>query len=278
MSGTNGRHIGSGNGKSVSFQDRDEVELWHEYRRTQSREIRDYFLCKYLPTVKYWADRIHSRIPRCVDVEDLRSAGIFGLMDAIDVFDPERGFTFMSFSKMRIRGSIFDELRAVDWVPRLTREREKRLSHAKIKLTEELGREPTREELIAKLEISVREFDKIVKDSSLVRMVSLSEKKNETDSGKDVFEGDLLHDTHQVSPLIEVQKRDLREAMTKGLSRKEKLIIVLYYYEQFNQREIGDVLGVTESCVSILHKKVLERLKTVMSARNSRIKIADLRE
>src|SRR5688572_457935 len=146
-------------------------EVWAEYKRTASAQIRNFLLERYLEIVRYTAERLHMRLPSEVDVEDLMSAGLFGLMDAIDAFDPDRGVKFETFCAQRVRGSIFDELRAMDWVPRLVRARTAKVERARKSLEMELGRKPTEKEICDRLEVNGAEFQKLSKDSKPVGIV-----------------------------------------------------------------------------------------------------------
>jgi len=253
----------------MPLEERDIIEVWEEYQKTGSGEIRNFLLTKYLPLVKYNADRIHAKLPVEVDVDDLQSAGIFGLMDAVDAFDLDRGVKFETYCAPRIRGAILDELRSMDWVPRLVRSRTAKVQTARRKLEMELGREPTQQEITEKMGISMEEFKKMEKDSKAVGTVSIHRKWFETDSNKDVREIDVLHDQRQPNPLKQVQKRDLKELMTKGLSRAERLILVLYYYEEMTMKEIGQTLDLSESRVSQMHSSILARLKAQMQHRST---------
>ncbi len=248
----------------VPFDQRDIKEIWIEYQKTGSGELRNFLLTKYLHLVKYNADRIHTKLPVEVDVEDLQSAGIFGLMDAIDAFDMDRGVKFETYCAPRIRGAILDELRSMDWVPRLVRSRTSKVEGARKRLTMKMGRQPTDTEVASELDMSMNEFNKIVKDSGAVGVVSIHRKWFETDSNKDVREIDVLRDERQPNPLSQVQRRDLKDLMTKGLSRAERLILVLYYYEEMTMKEIGQTLDLSESRVSQMHSSILARLKAQM--------------
>ncbi|MCK4872430.1 MAG: FliA/WhiG family RNA polymerase sigma factor [Phycisphaerales bacterium] len=242
-------------------------ELWEEYQRTHSEVIRNRFMEWYLPLVKYNAERIHARLPDEVDVEDLKSAGLFGLIDAIDAFDLDRGVKFETYCAPRIRGAILDELRAMDWVPRLVRHRSAKVEGARNSLSMELGRAPTDDEIAQYLEVNREEYHKIQRDSQAVGVISIHRKWCETDSSRDVREIDVIRDESQTNPLIELQRRDLRELITKGLSRAERLIVILYYYEEMTMKEIGMTLDLSESRVSQMHSSILARLKAQMQHR-----------
>lgn len=249
-------------------------ELWAEYKRTGTETLRNRLMENYLPLVKYNAERIHTKLPDEVDIEDLMSAGVFGLMDTIDTFDLERGVKFETYCAPRIRGAILDELRSMDWVPRLVRSRSSQVDTARKSLEMELGRTPTDDELATKMDVSKDEYEKIRKDAGAVSVVSLSRKWFETDSNKDVREIDVLEDPRQVNPLSAVQCRDLKDMITKGLSRAERLILILYYYEEMTMKEIGVTLDLSESRVSQMHSSILARLKAQLQHRSKELQAA----
>ncbi len=253
----------------IPLSERPMKEIWDEYHKTGGEELRNFLVEKFLPLVRYNAERVHTKLPDEVDVEDLRQAGVFGLMDAIDSFDPERGVKFETYCAPRIRGAILDELRAMDWVPRLVRSRTAKVEGARKKLEMELGRAPTQQEIAAKLGVDMEEFGKLQKDAGPTGVISLNRKWYETDSNKDVREIDVLKDERQINPLTAVQKRDLKDLMTKGLTRAERLIVVLYYYEEMTMKEIGTTLDLSESRVSQMHSSILARLKAQMQHRDT---------
>ena len=243
------------------------VEVWTLYQAGPSDLIRNFLIENYLPLVRYTAERMHTRLPSEVDVEDLMSSGLFGLMDAIDAFDLSRGVKFETYCTQRIRGAIFDELRAMDWVPRLVRSRTAKVEKARRALEMQNGRRATEDEVCNKLEVDKNEFGKLSRDSRPVGVVSLNRKWFETDSNKDVREIDVVKDTRQENPVTQLQRDDLKLLMTKGLSRAERLIIILYYYEEMKMKEIGITLDLSESRVSQMHSSILARLKAQMQHR-----------
>jgi RNA polymerase sigma factor for flagellar operon FliA len=257
--------------KTVPVPARPIKEVWVEYKKNPTDELRNVLMEKYLPLVRYNAERIHAKLPDEVDVEDLMSAGIFGLMDAIDAFDMERGVKFETYCAPRIRGAILDELRAMDWVPRLVRSRSSQVDVARKSLEKLLGRKPSDDEICKKMKLERSEYEKIRKDAGAVNVVSLSHKRYETDSSKDVREIDVLEDARQVNPFIAVQRRDLKDLITRGLSRAERLIVILYYYEQMTMKEIGVTLDLSESRVSQMHSSILARLKAQLQHRSKEL-------
>ncbi|MEQ9453277.1 MAG: FliA/WhiG family RNA polymerase sigma factor [Phycisphaeraceae bacterium] len=248
-------------------RDEEIRELWIEYKAGPTELMRNQLVETYLHLVKYNAERIHAKLPDEVDVEDLMSVGVFGLMDAIDAFDLDRGVKFETYCAPRIRGAILDELRSMDWVPRLVRQRTSQYERAARQIQKETGRPATKPEVAERLGVDDEEFDKIQKDAGATTMVSLSRKYFETDSNKDVREIDVLEDVRQVNPFKAVQKRDLKGLITKGLSRAERLIIILYYYEEMTMKEIGMTLDLSESRVSQMHSSILARLKAQLQHR-----------
>ncbi len=249
---------------SPELDERPIEELWIEFKQTGSELLRNYFMERYLPLVKYNAERVHTKLPDEVDVDDLKQAGIFGLMDAIDAFSLDRGVKFETYCAPRIRGAILDELRSMDWVPRLVRSRTSKVEGARKRLEMKIGRKATDPEIAAELGVDMEEYQKLAKDAGPTGVVSLNRKWYETDSNKDVREIDVLKDDRQVNPLNAVQKRDLRDLITKGLSRAERLIIILYYYEEMTMKEIGMTLDLSESRVSQMHSSILARLRAQM--------------
>lgn len=253
--------------KTQSQQKRDIKSIWIEYKKTRSERLRNILMEHYLPLVRYNAERIHLKLPVEVELDDLMSAGIFGLMDAIAAFDLDRGVKFETYCAPRIRGAILDELRSMDWVPRLVRSRAHKLENATKELEVETGRSPTSEEIAKRLKVSMNEFEKMAKDASAVGLVSLSRKWFETDNNRDIREIDVLEDKRGADPVREIQRKDLKELMTRGLSRAERLIIILYYFEEMTMKEIGATLDLSESRVSQMHSSILARLRAQMADR-----------
>ncbi len=251
------------------------TKLWAEFVKTRSDQLRNYFWERYFPLVRFMSERTYARLPDEVDINDLMSAGQFGLMDAINAFDPGYGVKFETYCAPRIRGAILDELRAMDWVPRLVRHRSSKVEQARQKFEMREGRVPTQEELAHLLGVDGEEFDKIERDSKAVGTVSLARKCFNSDGNKDVTEIDVFHDTTQSNPLVETQRRDLKELITKGLSRAERLIVILYYYEEMTMKEIGATLDLSESRVSQMHSSILLRLKAQMQHRARELEDVD---
>ena len=240
----------------------DVEQLWIEFKGDMSnQELRNRLVEMYLPLVKYNGERIWARLPDGVELDDLISAGVFGLMDAIDAFDLSRGVKFETYCVPRIRGAMLDELRTMDWVPRLVRSKASKLNEALKNLEARLGRQPGEIELAWELGITVAELEKMILDANAVNLISLNKKWYETDSYKDVREIDILEDKKGEDPTRRIQKNDLMRLVTKGLNRNERLIIILYYYEELTMKEIGTTLDLSESRVSQMHSSIVQRLK-----------------
>ena len=248
--------------------------VWKSYFETHEEQYRNLLMENYLRLVKYTAERIYAKLPDKVELDDLISAGIFGLMDAINAFDPERGVKFETYCTPRIRGAILDELRSMDWVPRLVRARAHQLETALRTLEAHLGRNPTDEEIAKELQLEKPEFTRLQRDAYATGLISLSNKFSDSDGDKDVREIDIITDEKSENPLIESQKRDLKNLLTKGLTRAERLIIVLYYYEEMTMKEIGATLDLSESRVSQMHSSIVARLKAQMNNRKKEFAVA----
>ena len=243
---------------------RDTNGIWAKYAEDRSDALRNALIETYMPIVKYSAERIHAKLPDEVELDDLISVGVFGLMDAIAAFDPQRGIKFETYCAPRIRGAILDELRSMDWVPRLVRSRANKLTAATRQLEAELGRTPTGDEMARRLGVAPVEYERMAKDANAIGIVSLSRKLFEGEGGQDVTEVDVLEDRHAIDPIRETQRRDLKRLIASSLSRAERLILILYYFEQMTMKEVGAALDLSESRVSQMHSSILTRLRPQM--------------
>ena len=260
-----------------SYDEMDINEVWRVYKEEPSRALRNYLIEHYRLIVRLNAERVYSRLPDEVDLDDLISVGVFGLLDAIEAFDPERGFKFETYCAPRIRGAILDHLRTMDWVPRLVRQRTARVEQARDAIEKRTGTRATEEQIVSFLGADGEEKKKLLKDGSAVSMTSLSRERYQSDGSREVREIDVLEDRSQESPLSEIQRRDLKNLLTKGLSRAERLIVVLYYFEELTMKEIGQTLDLSESRVSQMHSSILLRLKAQMQHREQELEPASTR-
>jgi RNA polymerase sigma factor for flagellar operon FliA len=245
----------------------DLLQLWQDYKATKDVELRNQLLERYLPLVKYNAERIWARLPDGVELDDLISAGVFGLMDAVEAYDLERGVKFETYCVPRIRGAMLDELRTMDWVPRLVRSKASKMEQTRKALEASLGRPPSPEEMAEKLSVTLEEYYRLSQEATAVTQVSLNKKWYETDSYKDVREVDILEDKKAEDPTHRLQNRDLMRLVTRGLNRNERLIIILYYYEEMTMKEIGATLDLSESRVSQMHSSIVARLQGQLAQR-----------
>jgi RNA polymerase sigma factor for flagellar operon FliA len=257
----------------------DTGTLWRQYRRTNDQAIRDRLILTYAPLVKYVAGRLGSGLPAHVDEGDLVSYGLLGLIGAIERFDPERDIKFETYAIARIKGSIIDELRAMDWVPRSVRARARDIERAIAELEAKLGRAPNDDEIAGKLGLTQDELDSSLTEISRSSIAALDELWTvQGGTGDQVALIDTIEDTHGQAPTTALDRSEMKEMIADSISRlpeREKLVITLYYYEELTLREIGEVLGVTESRVSQLHTKAILRLKARLSGTPVRASLSD---
>jgi RNA polymerase sigma factor for flagellar operon FliA len=253
------------NVKAIELRD-----LWRRYKDTAETRARERLVVAYSPLVKYVAGRMSSGLPAHVEEADLISYGLIGLINAIERFDLAREIKFETYAIPRIRGAIIDELRSLDWVPRSVRARAREIEKANAKLENKLQRAPTDEEMSADLGITVEEFQDSLMQISNSTIAALDELWSVSDaSGDQVSLLDTLHDPDAPDPERVVDATELKDRVADAIARlpeREKLVIALYYYENLTLREIGEVLGVTESRISQLHTKAVLRLRSHLQA------------
>jgi len=244
------------------------AKLWEKFIQDKTDQtLRNALIERYLPLVRYIGEKLSHKLPDEVEVDDLVSAGVFGLMNAIDAFDVNRGIKFETYSLPRIRGAMLDELRNMDWVPRLVRSRARKLTEANKTLSDKFGRMPTHEELAEHLNLSAHELERMMVDANAVTTVSLNKRYSETDGSKEISEMDLVEDQRGEDPTSRIQRTDLMRLVTKGLTRNERLIIILYYYEEMTMKEVGATLDLSESRVSQMHSDIVKRLEMQLEKR-----------
>ncbi|MBA3839249.1 MAG: RNA polymerase sigma factor WhiG [Thermoleophilaceae bacterium] len=241
-------------------------ELWRRYKDEGDERARERLVLAYSPLVKFVAGRMATGLPAHVEEADLISYGLLGLISAIERFDPGRAIKFETFAVQRIKGSVIDELRSLDWVPRSVRARAREIERANAQLEHKLHRAPTDAEMAAALETTVEDFQASLTQISNSSVVALDELWTLSDaSGDQVSLLDTIQDRDAVDPAREVDRSDMKDRLADAIGRlpeREKLVVALYYYENLTLREIGEVLGVTESRVSQLHTKAVLRLKS----------------
>ena len=240
-------------------------DLLRRYKSNGEIQARERMVVAYSPMVKYVSGRMASGLPAHVEEADLISYGLVGLISAIERFDLEREIKFETYAITRIKGAIIDELRALDWVPRSVRAKAREIERANTKLEHQLQRAPTDEEMATELKITTDEFQEALLQISNSTVAALDELWTVGDSsGDQVSLLDTIQDERAPDPAAAVDQTDLRDRVADAISRlpeREKLVIALYYYENLTLREIGEVLGVTESRVSQLHTKAVLRLR-----------------
>ena len=235
-------------------------KLWQEYTKTQSSEVREQLIVEYAPLVRLVAGRLSMYLGYNVEYDDLVGYGIFGLIDAIDKFDYNKNVKFESYASLRIRGAILDQIRKMDWLPRSIRQKQKKIDAAMSKIESEKGHVATDEEIAAELEISLDELINWQGQTKASNLISLDEY---TEAGSEV-KMDTVGNAHFDQPEEVLEKEELKVQLAEAidsLTEKEKNVIVLYYYEEMTLKEISAILEVSESRVSQLHTKALNRMK-----------------
>lgn len=235
-------------------------QIWAAYQKTKDPVIKEKLILKYAPLVKFVAGRLVIHIGQYVEYDDLISYGIFGLIDAIDKFDAQKGVKFETYASLRIRGSIIDNIRKLDWVPRTLRQKNKQLEQAHIELEAELGRDPTEEELAVKLNMTLEEAKDLIRKSTIASTISLDDYLDQNHEAS--FS---LTQNKQETPEGHYDKQEVKKMLAEAidkLSEKEKKVISLYYFEELTLKEISSIMGVSESRISQIHSKAVFRLQT----------------
>ena len=235
-------------------------KVWASYTMSRSPALKEKLILEYAPLVKFVAGRLVMHIGQHVEYDDLISYGIFGLIDAIDKFDPDKGVKFETYASLRIRGSIIDSIRKMDWVPRTLRQRNKQYEQTYLQLEETLGREPTEAELAEKLSLSVEETRDLMRKSSVLSLISLDDYLDQ--NYETSFNGSMAAQVETPESHMDKQvlQTMLADAIDK-LSDKEKKVVSLYYFEDLTLKEISCIMGVSESRISQIHSKAIMRLQ-----------------
>ena len=230
-------------------------------------EEKNKLVIEYSPLIKFIAQKIAVRLPSNIELDDLISSGVIGLMDAIDKYDPTRDNKFKTYAEFRIRGAILDELRAQDWVPRSVRDKSKMLDKALVELEAQLGRSPSEEEIAQKLGLSMDEFYDLINQVRPVSLVSIDDANTLSNVDKKSILN-LLEGCRMNNPLVQLNMKSVKEVVAKAiedLPERQRLVLSLYYYEDLNLKEIGRILRVTESRVSQLHAQAVARLRAKLT-------------
>jgi RNA polymerase sigma factor for flagellar operon FliA len=246
-----------------------EHALWKDYRRTKAPKLRDAFIRQYAPLVKYVAGKVAIGMPANVEFDDLVSCGTFGLLDAIDKFDPEKNVKFKTYAVTRIRGAIFDELRATDWVPRSIRQKTREVEEAVSSLEAQHGRPATDQEIAGYLKIDESEFLRTMMKISGTSVLSLNDVWFSGDENDKVSIQDSIEASEDYKPDVIAERDEIVRIIIDVINQlpdKEKKIIILYHYEDLTLREIGQVLDITESRVSQLHTKAMLRIRAHLTS------------
>ena len=243
-------------------------QLWKDYKGTGARDARDKLIVQYSPLVKYVAGRVSVGLPQNIEQADLVSYGIFGLIDAIDKFDTDRGIKFETYAIARIKGSIIDELRSIDWVPRSVRAKARSVERAYTKLENDLHRTPTDEEVAAELGMTEADLHGVFNQISFVGLVALDEMLSVGgERGESTTLGDTIPDKGE-GPVAAFEIEEMKQILADAINRmpeREKVVLTLYYYEGLTLGEIGEVLGVTESRVCQIHTKAVLQLRSKLA-------------
>ena len=248
------------------LSDAEEADLWRRYTTTGDEEARARLIENYLPLVFDMAERMSKKFPTYLDVQDLISYGNFGLLDAIRKFNPDEGVKFSTYCNRRINGAIVDELRRLDWPSRQLRQKVNLVKRTREELEVKFGRPAHDHEMAEHLGLEPEAYEDLMRDVQIKSMVSLDRKWDENDDNE-VGPIEMLPDTRAPDPLTELTRAEIKEVALKGLSDDEKQVLVLYYYENLNLKEIGMVLNLSESRVCQIHQKTLNFLKQKFTQR-----------
>ncbi len=250
------------------FEQKTEEELWMEYKKTRNPALRDAFIKQYMPLVKYVAGKVAVGMPGNVEFDDLVGFGQFGLLDAITKFDPDKNVKFKTYAVTRIRGAIFDELRSIDWVPRSVRQKSREIEDAIVRVESKLGRTASDAEIAGAMGISESDFQQTMLKISGTSILSLNDVWYSGDDSERVSIGDSIESPSSLNPDVIVERDEIRRVIVDAINElpeKEKMVLVLYYYEDLTFKEIGQVLNVSESRISQLHTKANLRLRAKLT-------------
>jgi RNA polymerase sigma factor for flagellar operon FliA len=238
-------------------------EIWRKYRQSRDAELKNEIVLAHLPLVKYLAGRLAVKLPSFIGQEDLESYGVFGLLEAVEKFNPDLGVSFKAYAYNRIRGAMIDEIRKLNWIPRTLWQKIQHLNATREKLQKELGEQVTSDALARAMGITVTELYKLEGQVNLLSLSSLDETVSIGD-GERVRWGDMIQDSDSPDPLDVIEKEESKRLLIKAieeLPEKDRTVLALYYQEELTLKEIGKVLDVSESRVCQLHTRALNRLR-----------------
>ena len=247
----------------------EELKLWKEIKKTKSVAIRDKLIKQYMPLVKWVAGRVSTGMPESVEFDDLVGFGQFGLLDAINKYDPDKNVKFKTYATTRIRGAIFDELRELDWVPRSVRQKSREIEDTIVDLEAKLGRTASDAEIAQAMNMTEAEYQTTVMKVSGTSVLSLNDVWYSGDDSEHISIGDSIEAPTSLNPDVIVEREEIRRVIIQAINelpKNEKMVIVLYYHEDLSFREIGAVLNVSESRVSQLHSKANLRLRAKLTS------------
>ncbi len=250
------------------WEGKSEEELWKIYRKSHDTSVRDFFVKQYAPLVKYVAGKVAIGMPHNVEFDDLVGFGVFGLFDAIEKYDPTKHVKFKTYAVTRIRGSIFDELRSIDWVPRSVRQKSREVEDTIRSLESRLGRAASDEEIAKAMSMNVQEFQSLILKISSTSILSLNDVWYSGEDDDQISIVESVESPTSLNPDTIVEREEIKRVIVEAISElpeKEKKVLILYYYEDLTLKEIGHVLGVTESRISQLHTKAIMRLRSKLT-------------
>jgi RNA polymerase sigma factor for flagellar operon FliA len=240
-------------------------------RNTQiSSDLREQIVLEHTPLIRYIVNRIAVRLPSHIDLDDLHNTGVIGLMDAIEKYDPDKNCKFKTYAEFRIKGAILDQLRSLDWVPRSVRQKSRRLERAYGEVEQRLGRSASDDEVADSLGLQIDKFHELLNQVRGISLVNLEEiRGTNSDGDRTGTYADIIEDVNSENPFASLKLAEMKQAIAQtigALPEKERLVISLYYYEDLNMKEIGGILGITESRVCQIHTKAVLRLRAKLKS------------
>jgi RNA polymerase sigma factor for flagellar operon FliA len=235
-----------------------------------SPSLREQIVLEHTPLIRYIVNRIAVRLPSHIDLDDLHNTGVIGLMDAIEKYDPDKNCKFKTYAEFRIKGAILDQLRSLDWVPRSVRQKSRRLERAYGEVEQRLGRSANEDEVADSLGLQLDKFHELLNQVRGISLVNLEEiRGTNADGDRTGTYADIIEDVNSENPFASLKLSESKQVIAQtigALPEKERLVISLYYYEDLNMKEIGGILGITESRVCQIHTKAVLRLRAKLKS------------